>query len=77
MIGAARRTYHVSQEKDEKSPYYKKWRIRLANSSKSIRFYDTQKEAIEEAEELARKYKGSIVIHKLDGTMRKQNYSPR
>ena len=67
--------YHVSQNKDSKSKQYKKWRVRKEGSTKTIKYFDTQKEAIEYAEGLAESQEGSIVIHKVDGTIRKQNYS--
>ncbi len=69
------RVYHVSQEKDKKSQFFKMWRIRLRGSNKTIKFFNTQKEAIDEAERLAKEYQGRIVIHKVDGSIRKQDYS--
>ena len=71
------RVYHISKEKNEKSQYYKKWRIRLRGSDKTIKFFNTQKEAIDEATRLAREYDGRIVIHKVDGSIRKQDYSKK
>lgn len=67
--------YHISQNKDEKSPNFKKWRVRKANSTKTIQYFDTQVEAIKFAEDLAEKADGHIVIHKRDGSIRKQDYS--
>lgn len=69
--------YHVSQNKDEKSPHFKKWRIRKEGSTKTIKFYETQKEAIDAASDLAEKAGTTIVIHKMDGTIRKQDYSKK
>jgi uncharacterized protein YdaT len=69
--------YHVSQNKDEKSPHYKKWRVRKEGSKKTIKFYETQKEAIEVAEDLAFKAGTTIVIHKVDGSIRKQDYTKK
>lgn len=66
--------YHVSQNKDEKSEHYKKWRVRKEGSDKTIKFLNTQLEAIELAQELADKAGSSIVIHKVDGSIRKQEY---
>jgi uncharacterized protein YdaT len=66
--------YHVSQNKDPKSDSYKKWRVRIEGSQKTIKFFDTQKEAIAHAEDLAKSAGSSVVVHKLDGTIRKQNY---
>ncbi|PKK94076.1 MAG: hypothetical protein CVV61_01420 [Tenericutes bacterium HGW-Tenericutes-6] len=69
--------YHVSQNKDEDSENFKKWRVRKEGSTKTIKFFDTQKEAIEFAEELAEKAGSSVVIHKVDGSIRKQDYSKK
>lgn len=66
--------YHVSQNKDARSDYYKKWRVRKEGSSKTIKYLDTQAEAIDYAQDLADKNDSSIVIHKLDGSIRKQEY---
>lgn len=70
----APRIYHVSQVKDEKHPQHKKWRIRMASSNKTVAFFDTQAEALEEANRLAKEYNGSVMIHKLDGSIRKKKY---
>lgn len=69
--------YHVSQNKDDKSQFFKKWRVRKEGSNKTIKYYDTQKEAIEVADDLAEKAGTSIVIHKMDGKIRKQDYSKK
>ncbi|MFU8792901.1 MAG: DUF2188 domain-containing protein [Acholeplasmataceae bacterium] len=66
--------YHVSQNKDAKSDAYRKWRVRKEGSQKTIKYFDTQKEAIAFAEDLAESNNSSVVVHKLDGTIRKQNY---
>jgi len=47
--------YHVSQNKDAKSNYYKQWRVRKEGSSKTIKYFETQAEAIDFAEDLAKK----------------------
>lgn len=67
--------YHVSQNKDEDSEFFKKWRVRKEGSKKTIKFFDTQLEAIKYAESLAKNQDSSVVIHKVDGTIRKQDYS--
>jgi hypothetical protein len=69
--------YHVSQNKDDKSPQFKKWRVRKEGSTKTIQYFDTQKEAIDYAQELADKAGSSMVIHKVDGSIRKQDYSKK
>jgi len=66
--------YHVSQNKDTKSEHFKSWRVRKEDSDKTIKYFKTQKQAIDYAEDLARSQKTSIVIHKVDGSIRKQNY---
>jgi hypothetical protein len=47
--------YHVSQNKDAKRNYYKQWRVRKEGSSKTIKYFETQAEAIDFAEDLAKK----------------------
>ena len=69
--------YHVSQNKDEDSENYKKWRVRKEGSTKTIKFFDTQKEAITFAEGLAESAGSSVVIHKVDGSIRKQDYAKK
>ena len=68
------RKYHVSLNKDEKSEYYKMWRVRKEQSEKTIKHFKTQAEAIDYAEDLAEEADTSVVIHKKDGTIRKQDY---
>lgn len=67
--------YHVSQNKDEKSEHFKSWRVRKEGSQKTIKFFPTQLEAIEYAQDLADKAGTTIVIHKVDGSIRKQDYT--
>lgn len=69
--------YHISMNKDDQSPYFKKWRVRKEGSTKTIKYFDTQKEAITYATDLAEKANTSVVIHKVDGTIRKQDYSKK
>jgi uncharacterized protein YdaT len=69
--------YHVSQNKDTNSESFKKWRVRKEGSTKTIKYFDTQKEAIAFAEELADKAGSSLVIHKVDGSIRKQDYTKK
>ena len=63
--------YHISQNKDDKSDSYKKWRVRKEGSDKTIRYFDTQKEAIDFANSLSKNNDASIKIHKVDGKIRK------
>ncbi len=69
--------YHVSQNKDPRSESYRKWRVRKEGSNKTIKFFDTQKQAIEYAESLANTAGSSVVIHKMDGSIRKQDYAKK
>jgi uncharacterized protein YdaT len=69
--------YHISMNKEEQSPYFKKWRVRKEGSTKTIKYFDTQKEAIAYATDLAEKANTSVVIHKVDGSIRKQDYSKK
>ena len=69
--------YHVSQNKDAKSENHLAWRVRKAGSEKTIKFFETQKEAIDYAKGLAEKNKAQVVIHKEDGTIRRQNYKKK
>lgn len=69
--------YHVSQNKDENSENFKKWRVRKEGSDKTIKFFNTQKEAIEFAESLAASAGSTVVIHKVDGSIRKQDYTKK
>ena len=66
--------YHISQNNDDKSEFYKQWRVRKSGSKKTIKFFKTQKEAIDYAKSLAKNADTDIVIHKVDGKIRKQKY---
>ncbi|MFA7589444.1 MAG: DUF2188 domain-containing protein [Acholeplasmataceae bacterium] len=69
--------YHVSRNSDPNSEHYKKWRVRKSRSQKTIKFFDTQKEAIDYATSLADSQGSSVVIHKVDGSIRKQDYTKK
>jgi outer membrane biosynthesis protein TonB len=69
--------YHVSQNKDPRNANYRDWRVRRQGSQKTIKYFSTQKEAIEYAESLADSAGSSIVIHKMDGSIRKQDYKKK
>lgn len=66
--------YHISQNKDENSEHFKEWRVRKEGSEKTIKFFSTQSEAIEYADNLTKTNGGHIIIHKVDGKVRKQYY---
>lgn len=61
--------YHVSLNKDGK------WQVKGEKAEKALKLFDTQKEAIAYAEEIADNQDGNIVIHKKDGKIRKQDYT--
>ncbi|MDO9629433.1 MAG: DUF2188 domain-containing protein [Acholeplasmataceae bacterium] len=67
--------YHVSQNKDKEAVNYMMWRVRKSGSDKTIQYFDTQKLAIEFAQDLADRAGSTVVIHKLDGSIRKQDYT--
>lgn len=69
--------YHVSQNKDKDATNFMKWRVRKSNSSKTIQFFDTQKLAIDHAQDLADRAGSTVVIHKIDGSIRKQDYTKK
>jgi len=69
--------YHVSQNKEDGTENFKKWRVRKEGSTKTIKFFDTQKEAFAYADELAKSAGSSVVIHKVDGSIRKQDYQKK
>ncbi|WP_025724879.1 DUF2188 domain-containing protein [Acholeplasma granularum] len=67
--------YHVSLNKDENSEFSGQWRVRKEGSKKTIKYFKTQVEAIKYAQDLADSNNTSVVIHKKDGSIRKQDYS--
>jgi hypothetical protein len=69
--------YHVAQNKDDESEFKGQWRVRKEGSKKTIKHFKTQAEAINYAETLADNNDTSIVIHKRDGSIRKQDYSSK
>ena len=69
--------YHISQNKDTDAEHASEWRVRKEGSSKTIKYFKTQKEAIAFAEKLAENQDSSIVIHKKDGSIRKQDYTKK
>ena len=46
------------------------WDVQGENSQRSTQHFDTQKEAIERAKEIAKNQKSEVIIHKKDGTIR-------
>lgn len=64
-------TYHVEENKDEKNPNYKKWGIRKEGSNRTMKYFDTQKDAIDQAKTMAQNNDGSVIAHKREGGYRK------
>lgn len=60
--------YHISQRDDEM------WQVKCEGAEKALKLFSTQKEAIAYAKTVAGNQEGSIVIHKVDGSIRKQKY---
>ena len=58
--------YHVSKRKEDS-----KWKVFNAGSDKIIKLFATQAEALEFAKGLAKKNDGSVILHGLDGKIRK------
>ncbi|MBW4258517.1 DUF2188 domain-containing protein [Methanobacterium sp. YSL] len=69
--------YHVSQNKDKDAENFMKWRVRKESSNKTIQYFDTQKLAIDHAQDLALRAGSTVVIHKLDGSIRRQDYTKK
>ncbi len=60
--------YHISQRDDDK------WQVKAEGAEKALKLFDTQKEAIAFAKTVADNQEGSIIIHKVDGKIRKTKY---
>ena len=69
---ATTRNYHISKRKTDG-----KWQVKFATGKKALKLFDTQAEAIQFAETKADNKDGSITIHKVDGKIRKQDYSKK
>lgn len=61
-------SYHISLREDGK------WQVKRGAAEKALKLFDTQNEAIAYAKSVAENQDTSIVIHKKDGKIRKQNY---
>ena len=66
------KVYHVTFRKD-----LRKWQVILGKGERAIKQFFTQGEAIDYAKELAEKNNGNMVIHMLDGKIRKQSYNKK
>ena len=63
------KVYHISKRKEDK-----KWQVKAEGSSKALKLFFTQEEAIDYAKSVAGNQEGRIVIHKEDGGFRKLKY---
>lgn len=68
----AKKNYHISKRAEDG-----KWQVKFANGQKAIKLFDTQAEAITYAKSLAESQDGLVTIHKVDGKIRKQDYSKK
>jgi uncharacterized protein YdaT len=59
--------YHVTQHPDG-------WKVKKSGGKRAIKVFRTQSEAIDYAKHLAETHDTSFVIHKKDGSIRKQKY---
>ncbi len=61
------KTYHITQRAEDGM-----WQVKLANGSRALKRFRTQKEAIEYAEQVSENQAGSIRVHGKNGKMRKK-----
>ena len=61
--------YHISKRKTDRM-----WYVQAEGSSKALKKFFTQEEAINYAKSVAGNQEGRIVIHKEDGSFRKLSY---
>jgi uncharacterized protein YdaT len=54
-------------------PHEGSWAVRGANNSKVTKIFDTQREAIEMAREIAINQQSEVVIHRPNGQIRDKN----
>lgn len=64
--GKGLRVYHVSRTADKT-----RWQVKLSDSNKIIKTFDTQKEAIDYAKRVAKLYGCSYQVHSKEGKLRK------
>lgn len=62
---------HITQTADGK------WQVKGVKAERALKLFNTQKEAIDYAKNVAGNQEGNIVIHKTDGKIRKQDYSKK
>ncbi|MGY5139521.1 DUF2188 domain-containing protein [Mycoplasmopsis gallinarum] len=63
--------YHVTPKGDH-------WQVKGAGNLKATKLFNTQKEAIEYANEIAKKREGSLLIHRTNGQVRdSKSFKPK
>ena len=62
------KAFHVSRR-----PELNKWQVKATGSDKALKLFNTQKEAIEYANQLAEKQNVSVRVHSKEGKIRKVN----
>jgi hypothetical protein len=60
------KTYHIAKRASDG-----KWQVKLASGEIAIKLFDTQAEAIDYAQKMAKNQKASIRVHSVKGKMRK------
>lgn len=63
------KVYHVSLRRDDGM-----WQVKLGKGNRALKLFKTQAEAIVFAKEKAKNQEGRVVIHKVDGKIRKLRY---
>ena len=66
---AEKKVYHISKRQEDRM-----WYVKAEGSSRAVKKFFTQEEAINYAKSVAMKNEGRIVIHKEDGSFRKLSY---
>lgn len=51
-------------------PHEDGWAVKGEGNSKNTGVFDTQKEAIHRAKQIAKSYESDVIIHRKDGTIR-------
>jgi hypothetical protein len=64
---AAKTIYHVSKRDNDG----REWKVFIQESKKVIKLFDTQAEALEYAKQLAENNNGTVILHGLNGKIRK------
>lgn len=63
------KVYHVSLRRDDGM-----WQVKLGKGTRALKLFKTQADAIAFAKEKAKNQEGRVVIHKVDGKIRKLRY---